>query len=78
MSQRCWQRGVKDAYQLADKDEDTITLVGGDGDFVPPVRGLVDEGFCVHVVFWGHASQELKSAASKFISLDPVLNHLAL
>lgn len=68
---------VKDAYKLAEKDGDTITLVGGDSDYVPPVRGLVDDGFLVHVVFWGHASPELQEVASKFISLDPILNHLA-
>ena len=68
---------VKDAFRLAHKDVDTITLVGGDSDYVPAVRGLVDEGFSVHVVFWGHASQELQDAASRFISLDPILNHLA-
>ena len=68
---------VKDAYRLATKDEDTITLVSGDADYVPPVRGLVEDGFCVHVVFWNHASQELQDAASRFISLDPILNHLA-
>ena len=69
---------TRDAYRLADRDKDTITLVGGDGDYVPPVRGLVDDGFTVHVVFWSHASQELQDVASKFISLDPILNHLAL
>ena len=68
---------VKDAYQVADKDDDTITLVGGDSDYVPAVRGLADDGFSVHVVFWSHASQELQDAASKFVSLDPILNHLA-
>lgn len=44
---------VRDAYRLADKDADTITFVGGDSDYVPPVRGLVDDGCSVHVVFWG-------------------------
>ena len=69
---------VRDAYQIADKDEDTITLVGGDSDYVPPVRSLVEDGFTVHVVFWAHASQELQAVTTRFIELNPILNHLAL
>lgn len=38
---------------------------------------LVEDGFKVEVAFWSHASGELKSVASKFIDLDPILNHLA-
>lgn len=68
---------TRDAYTITDKKRDTITLVAGDGDFVPAVRQLVEDGFCVEVVFWDHVSQELKNAASKFISLNPMLNHLA-
>ena len=69
---------VRDAYTITDKNSDVVTLVAGDGDYVPPVRTLVDDGFRVEVVFWAHASHELKSAASKFIDLDPFLSHLAL
>lgn len=69
---------VRDAYTITDKSSDVVTLVAGDGDYVPPVRTLVDDGFRVEVVFWAHASHELKSAASKFIDLDPFLSHLAL
>ena len=68
---------VQDAYTIADKEADTITLVAGDGDYVPPVSSLVLDGFKVEVVFWEHASQELQSAATKFIPLNPILNHLA-
>ena len=68
---------MKDAYQIADRAADTITLVAGDGDFVPPVGMLVEDGFNVEVVFWSHASTELRDTASHFIDLDPVLNHLA-
>ena len=68
---------IKDAYTIVYKEEDTITLVAGDGDFVPPVGQLVEGGFNVEVVFWNHASQELKEASSKFIDLDPLLKHLA-
>lgn len=67
---------VKDAYTIADKEHDTITLVAGDGDYVPSVQMLVEEGFNVDVVFWQHASQDLKDAAAKFIDLNPFLNHL--
>ena len=69
---------MRDAYTIADKETDTITLAAGDGDYVPPVQALVGDGFKVEVVFWSHASRELQSAASKFIDLDPMLNHLAL
>lgn len=69
---------IRDAYTMADKSADVITLVAGDGDYVPPVRTLVEDGFRVEVVFWSHASSELKVAASKFVDLNPRLNHLAL
>ncbi len=68
---------TKDAYTIADRGADTITLVAGDGDFVPSVRQLAEDGFNVAVVFWAHASNELKGVASKFIELNPILNHLA-
>ena len=69
---------VQDAYTIANKSTDTITLVAGDGDYVPPVLSLVRAEFNVEVVFWDHASQALKDAAAKFIPLNPILNHLAL
>ena len=68
---------MKDAYKIADCADDTITLVAGDGDFVPPVRELVEDGFNVEVVFWSHASAQLREVARRFIDLDPMLNHLA-
>ena len=68
---------MRDAYKIADQATDTITLAAGDGDFVPPVRALVEDGFSVHVVFWSHASRELRDAASTFIELDSILDHLA-
>lgn len=67
---------TKDAYTLADKRSDTITLVAGDADFVPSVRMLVEDGFNVEVAFWGHASRELQEVCTKFINLDPSLDHL--
>lgn len=68
---------IKDAYTIADRAADTITLVAGDADFVPSVRPLVEDGFRVEVVFWDHAAKELRECCSKFISLNPILNHLA-
>ena len=68
---------MRDAYTICERETDTITLVGGDADYVPAVTPLVADGFNVEVVFWNHASGELKGACSKFIDLDPMLNHLA-
>ena len=68
---------VRDAYTIMSKECDTITLVSGDKDFVPPVKQLTEDGFNVEVVFWAHAANELRTACS-FISLDPYLNHLRL
>jgi uncharacterized LabA/DUF88 family protein len=68
---------IKDAYTIADKEKDTITLVAGDSDFVPSIRMLVDDGFKVDVVFWDHAARELREeCGAKFVSLNPILNHL--
>jgi uncharacterized LabA/DUF88 family protein len=68
---------IKDAYTLVDKANDVITLVAGDADFVPSVRMLVEDGFNVEVAFWGHAAHELQKVCTKFIDLDPSLNHLS-
>ena len=68
---------TKDAYTIADSKNDTISLVAGDGDFVPAVRQLVEDGFRVDVVFWNHASQQLKEACSQFVELNTYVDHLA-
>jgi uncharacterized LabA/DUF88 family protein len=68
---------TKDAYTQVDKAADTITLVGGDGDYVPPVRQLVQDGYEVKVVFWGHASGELQNTGCKFVCLDEHLSRLS-
>lgn len=47
---------MKDAYTLADKKKDTLTLVAGDGDYVPTFKALIADGFTVDVAFWGHYS----------------------
>lgn len=69
---------TRDAYTKANKDKDVITLVAGDGDYVPAVRQLKEDGYTIDVVFWGHASGELKRACSKFVSLNKYLTHLAV
>lgn len=68
---------VKDAYTIVDKNQDTLVLVAGDSDFVPAVEALGDDGFQVHLFFWGHASQELRaSVAPNFASLDAALDSI--
>jgi uncharacterized LabA/DUF88 family protein len=66
---------TRDAYRNAKKD-DVFTIVSGDSDYVPAVRLLIEDGFRVEVVFWDHASRELKEACSKFVSLNPHLDAL--
>lgn len=68
---------TKDAYNgTVTKGVDEMTLVAGDKDYVPVLEDLVAGGWVVHVVFWDHAARELKSSASRFISLNPYLDHL--
>jgi len=68
----------RDAYRKADAANDTFVLVGGDADFVPAVRQLVEDGYKVEVVFWDHCSKELRSVASKSLSLNEHLEFLRL
>jgi len=44
---------TKDAYTVVDIEQDTMTLVAGDGDYVPIVEDLVKGGCTFDVVFWG-------------------------
>lgn len=67
---------MRDAYTLINKKTDTIILVAGDGDYVPPVELLKKDGYHIDVVFWDHASGDLKKACSNFRSLDPHLRGL--
>lgn len=67
---------IKDAYTLVERNQDTITLVAGDADYVPVVRTLVGDGCKVVVMFWDHASRELKSECSQFVNLNPYLAYL--
>lgn len=68
----------EDSYEILVVGEDEVTLVSGDSDYVPAIERLKKRGIPVHVVFWGHAARELKEVATKFVNLDPYLEHLAL
>lgn len=66
---------TRDAYKNA-KEGDVFTIVSGDADYVPAIEQLREDGFQVDIVFWKHASRELREAASKFIPLDDHLDAL--
>ncbi len=67
---------IEDSYEIL-QPGDEITLVSGDADYVPAIEKLKKRGISVHVVFWKHASRELKDVATTFTELDPYLQHLA-
>ena len=69
---------ISDSYESMKPQSDEITLVSGDRDLVPAVEKLRKRGFKVDVVFWDHASVELKTSASAFVSLNQHLALLAL
>jgi hypothetical protein len=67
-----------DAYTgIINKEEDELFLLAGDTDYVPAFKKLINNGFKCNVIFWDHAGNELKSVASKFISLNPYFTQLA-
>ncbi|WP_043840417.1 NYN domain-containing protein [Muricoccus aerilatus] len=57
---------------------DRITLAAGDGDYERIVKQLVADGFVATVLYWAHASRELREAATAFYALDPCFADLAL
>lgn len=69
---------TKDAYKHGKPDEDLFVLVAGDRDYVPTINELRADGYKVEVLFWNHAAQELKDAASRFVPLDQHLEHLRI
>jgi uncharacterized LabA/DUF88 family protein len=69
---------TKDSYERMKPGIDEVTLVAGDGDYMPVVEDLMARGFRFDVAFWDHANHEIKAACSKFISLNQWLDHLAL
>lgn len=68
---------TKDSYERMRPGADLVVLVAGDSDYVPIAEDLRERGFGFEVFFWDHASRELKEAATKFVSLDPYLDHLS-
>lgn len=69
---------MEDSYERMKPRQDEITIVAGDKDYVPPIEKLRKRGFTVDVIFWEHAARELKEAATKFVTLNPHLDHLRL
>lgn len=67
-----------DSYERMKPERDEVTLVAGDADYVPVIEQLIGRGFKVHVVFWDHASRELKETATRFTALNQYLEHLNL
>jgi uncharacterized LabA/DUF88 family protein len=68
---------MRDAYKKMNIDEDVITLVAGDADFVPVVKTLREDGYKVELFFWNHASRELKEVCERFVPLDLHLDYLS-
>ena len=69
---------VADSYEILDVEEDEITLVAGDKDYVPTVDRLRKRAINFEVIFWAHAAQELKQACTRFTPIDPFLEDLRL
>lgn len=67
---------IADSYDWMEQGRDEVRLVAGDSDYVPAVVKLQSRGIPCVVVFWEHASRELKEAATRFISLDEHLDGL--
>ena len=69
---------MRDAYTRIDRANDVITLVAGDGDYVPTFEALRADGFRVELVFWDHASKDLRKACGDkhFVSLNARLDYL--
>ena len=54
---------TSDSYRLMDANQDEITLVAGDADYVPVVEDARERGFAFYVVFWNHASKNSSKPA---------------
>lgn len=67
---------IADSYEWMKEGRDEVRLVAGDADYVPLIEKLEARGFPCVVVFWEHASRELKESANAFVSLDPHLDDL--
>lgn len=69
---------MADSYERMKVGEDEVTLVAGDADYVPTVTQLRGRGFTFNVMFWDHASRELRESASKFVAMNNFLGYLAV
>ena len=69
---------IKHAYKHMDPKNDLAIIVAGDGDFVPAIKELHEDNFKIEVVFWKHASRELKALCDRFTDLDDHLEFLRL
>jgi uncharacterized LabA/DUF88 family protein len=59
----------------ADPKEDVFILIAGDADYIPVIRKIKSRNFRVQVLFWNHASIELKKETT-FVSLDGYFNEI--
>jgi uncharacterized LabA/DUF88 family protein len=67
---------VADSYERMKRDQDEVTLIAGDADYVPTCEQLRGRGFKFYVLFWNHASRELQGACTRFTPLDQHLQYL--
>jgi len=74
-----WDVGiVVDAIRIA-PSVDTLVLVSGDGDFIPLVEYLKNQGKRVEVIAFGRsASLKLKEAVDEFLDLEESLEKYLL
>jgi hypothetical protein len=63
---------MEEIYTAAVEDARRLTDGGVDGT---PLRG---RGFRFNVMFWDHASTELRESASKFVAMDNFFGYLAV
>ncbi len=72
MKKADWDVGIViDAIKTASSGVDVIVLVSGDGDFVPLVEYLKNQGKRAEVIAFGKtASLRLKETADEFIDLE--------
>lgn len=69
---------MEDSF-LIYEEGDNITLIAGDGDYIPLIQKLSKRGISIHVMFWSHASREIKDAVGdKFFNLNPYLNTIRI
>ena len=59
----------------ANAEHDIFILIAGDADYIPVIRNIKSRNFRVQVLFWNHASIELKKE-TKFMSLDGYFNEI--